>query len=416
MRAEHFWDKTPFPTHSLYVHVPFCAGRCAYCDFFSVPLGSCSSSTFDSYVSAVLEQAAKWTHMFGAGQFATIYIGGGTPTILGKELLRMLVQGLEPYAADECEWTIEANPESLDKEIVRMLADTKVSRISLGVQTLSKSQWPALGRVGSIEDSLRAIDLLKSSRFEVSVDLLAGIPYRAAGTAVYQEYIEAPLLRSLRAIAGKVPHISLYDLTIEEGTALQHRIADGELVLPDSDSLARARESADSLLAAHGYIRYEVSNYALPGHECRHNLAYWNMEPYLGLGSGAVSTLAYPADVHQRMLGSMVRLTGTKNLNHFIANPADIPPGVEIIDRPTAAFEVLMMGFRTAKGVDASRFSALFGVSIFKLIPSSLERWSKEIIQKDNRIAIHPRGFDILNRFLVECLEEMDQHRALLTT
>jgi len=416
MSAEHFTDKKPFPTRSLYVHIPFCAGRCAYCDFFSVPRGSCSPSTLASYVSAVLEQAAEWTQIFEAGEFVTIYIGGGTPTVLGTELLGTLVRGLEPYAANECEWTIEANPESLDEEAVQMLAETKVSRISLGVQTLSQSQWPILGRVGSIEDSLRAIELLGSSRFEVSVDLLAGIPYRASDAAGDPEYIEAQLLESLSALSGKVPHISMYDLTIEEGTVLQRRIVDGELVLPDTDSLARARESADGLLAAHGYIRYEVSNYALPGHECRHNLAYWNMDPYLGLGSGAVSTLAYPADAHQRMLGSMVRLNGTKNLKHFIARPADIPPEVEIIDKPTAAFEVLMMGFRTARGVDATRFSALFGIPILELIPSSLERWGGEIIQKDNHIAIHPRSFDILNRFLVECLEEMDENRAMLKT
>lgn len=413
MTAEHFMDKKPFPTRSLYVHIPFCAGRCAYCDFFSIPKGSCPHSTLASYIGAVLEQATEWTQIFEAGKFATIYVGGGTPTVLGTELLGTLVRGLEPYAANECEWTLEANPESLDEEILQMLAETKISRISLGVQTLSHSQWPILGRVGSVEDSLRAIELLGSSRFEVSADLLAGIPYLASDAEKAAEHSEAALLNNLRALIGKVPHISIYDLTIEEGTVLQHRIAGGELVLPDTDSLARARESADSLLAAYGYNRYEVSNYALPGHECRHNLAYWNMEPYLGLGSGAVSTLAYPADAHQQTLGFMARLNGMKNLEHFIARPVEIPPEVEIIDRQTAAFEVLMMGFRTAGGVDAARFYALFGIPVTALIPSSLERWSGEIIQKDNHIAIHPRNFDILNRFLVECLEEMGENRLM---
>lgn len=390
----------PFPIRALYVHVPFCAGRCSYCDFFSV---SARDYPGISYVDAVLEQAGLWSEKFGTGPFSTIYIGGGTPSVLRERALERLVKGLEPYAMDGCEWTIEANPESVNRPLLDMLAKSRVTRVSLGVQTLSSEEWPVLRRVGSVEDSKRAVDLVREYPFELSADLLLGIP-RPRGRAGSGEVM---LLESLEYLAERVPHISLYDLTLEEGTPLERQVVSGALVAPDADEMAEARDAANALLAGHGFRRYEVSNYAREGHECRHNVAYWNMEPYLGLGSGAVSTVQYPDAGGRPMLGGMVRITGRKDIARYIAAPAEMPDEVEYIDRKTALFEFLMMGFRTVRGVNTERIASLFGVDVAQIIPASLARWQREIVRGGHHIALKPRNFDILNRFLVECLEEL---------
>jgi oxygen-independent coproporphyrinogen-3 oxidase len=402
-------ETKPFPINSLYVHIPFCAGRCSYCDFFSVSARNCpqvfSLEYESSYVDAVLEQTQLWSEKFDAGPFSTIYIGGGTPSVLNEGVLERLVKGLEPYAASGCEWTVEANPESVHKSLLDMLAETKVTRISLGVQTLSHDEWPALQRVGSVEDSKRSIDLVREYPFELSVDVLAGIPQPQGRTEAWQSI----LLGSLEYLAERVSHISLYDLTLEEGTPLQRQVACGALVSPNADAMAEARDAANALLASRGFQRYEVSNYARSGHECRHNLAYWNMRPYLGVGSGAVSTIQYCDPEEEPMLGTMVRITGRKDSARYIAKPAEIPPEIEYIDRKTALFEFLMMGFRTARGVDTQRISSLFGVDVAQIIPSALARWKPGIVRGRHCIALHTRNFDILNRFLVECLEELDK-------
>jgi len=398
----------PFPIKSLYVHIPFCAGRCSYCDFFSISAQDrpqlFSSEHELAYVEAVLKQARLWTEAFKAGPFATIYVGGGTPSVLRERALERLLKGLEPYAMSGCEWTIEANPESLDRPLLDVLAESKVTRISLGVQTLSHEAWPVLRRVGSVEDSQRAIELVREYPFELSADLLLGIPKPRARA----ETGEGILIESLAYLVEKVSHISLYDLTLEEGTALQRQVACGALILPSADEMAEARDAANALLSENGFRRYEVSNYARPGHECRHNEAYWNMEPYLGIGSGAVSTIQYPDAERPSLLGGMIRMTGEKDIEGYVAAPAELPAAVEYIDRRTGLFEFLMMGFRTARGVDTQRIASLFGIDVAQVIPNSLARWSQEIIRSEHGIALRPRSFDILNRFLVECLEELD--------
>jgi oxygen-independent coproporphyrinogen-3 oxidase len=397
-----------FPISSLYVHIPLCAGRCSYCDFFSLSAEDDPQLFLRgyeiSYVDAVLEQTRRWSEEFNAGPFSTIYIGGGTPSVLSVEVLERLLRELAPYAASGCEWTIEANPESVHRPLLDMLARTKVTRISLGVQTLSREEWPVIRRIGSVEDSKRAIALIREYPFELSVDMLAGIPRPRRRTDTGKDM----LLDSLEYLAERVGHISLYDLTLEEDTPLQHQVARGELLPQSADEMAEVRDAANALLAGYGLQRYEVSNYARPGHECRHNVAYWNMEPYLGVGSGAVSTVQYADSERKRMLGGMVRITGGKDLTGYTAESTKIPPEVEYIDRKTALFEFLMMGFRTACGVDTERISSLFGVDVTQSIPSALARWESEIVRRDHHIALQARSFDILNRFLVECLEELE--------
>ncbi len=408
----HGFTKTaPFPIKALYVHIPFCAGRCSYCDFFSVSAQEhpqfFSHDRQMLYIDAVLEQARCWSQEFNAGPFSTIYIGGGTPSVLGEDALERLLRGLAPYAMEGCEWTIEANPESVDRSLLDMLAASNVTRISLGVQTLSSEAWPVLQRVGDVEKSKETIELVKEYPFELSADLLLGIPLRQGHTGTEKN----AFLESLTYLAERLSHISVYDLTLEEGAPLHRQVTCGALVAPSADELAQARDEAEALLSNYGFRRYEVSNYARDGHECKHNAAYWNMAPYLGLGSAAVSTIQYPEDEESPRLGCMIRTTGGKNIEQYMAAPTEISEPTEFIDRNTALFEFLMMGFRTSRGVDTQRIASLFGLDVAQIIPNSLARWRKEIIRTDRHIALRPRSFDILNRFLVECLEEMEERK-----
>lgn len=388
-----------FPLHSLYVHVPFCAGRCSYCDFFSVRANRYPHTV---YVDALLEQLNARTEGLGAGPFTTIYIGGGTPSVLDVRSLEKLLSGISEYAAKDCEWTIEANPESMSHQFLDTIAGSEVTRVSLGVQTLAEEEWPVLGRVGSVAESLAALERAREYPFELSADLLAGIPFPASGR-VQPDH----LLKSLAVLAPRVSHLSLYDLTLEPGTELERRVSSGELSLPDPDELAELRRVADAFLAESGFERYEVSNYALQGHECRHNAAYWNMEPYLGIGSGAVSTIHLRDSSDAERLGSLLRVTGIKDLERYMQAPSALLSEAEKIDRNTALFEFLMMGFRTSRGVDARRIVSLFGIELSTVLHSTFARWRNELIWRDAQVSLHPRNFDILNRFLVECLEEL---------
>lgn len=388
-----------FPSRSLYVHIPFCAGRCSYCDFFSV---LARRFPHHDYIEALLAQLRAWTAELGAGPFDTIYIGGGTPSVLEPPILEYLLSGISEYAAPGCEWSIEANPESLSIQLLDAFAESGVTRLSLGVQTLVEDEWTVLGRVGSVAESLAALERARRYPLELSADLLAGIPTKS-NVRSHPEYLK----RSLEKLAPLVSHLSLYDLTVEEGTALEHRIRSGELSMPDEDELAELRLSADTFLEGQGFARYEVSNYARQGKECRHSAAYWNMEPYLGVGSGAVSTLHLRDPERPARLSSLLRLTGVRDIARYIADPSSVPPDPEAVDRHTALFEFLMMGFRTTRGVDTERVGALFGVELSEVLPETLARWQNELWWHGPRVSLYPRNFDILNRFLVECLEEL---------
>lgn len=426
MKAQHYPDQAPFPVQRLYVHIPFCAGKCAYCDFYSVRTSSVGDSTLSAYVDAIMRQAERWTAQFNASAFRSIYVGGGTPTVLGPALLKRLVRNLEQYASESCEFTVEANPESLGDDIIDALADTRVNRLSLGMQTLSEREWPVLGRSGSVQASLDALERLvrHNLSWDLSADFLAGIPgpgEKAAGDST---------VSSLAAVADFVSHLSVYDLTIEEGTPLSMRIRRGELRAFNEERLSRLRKRVDSFLDRKGFVRYEISNYARPGHESSHNAGYWNYEPYLGLGAGAVSSLLYPAArtgdsapgaVHGEPasvpaapygeLGFVLRLNTAKKLHDYMMDPDaidDMHCTIEHIEKDTAAFEFLMMGFRMRQGIDRTRFARLFGLPVQDLIPDTLKKWQRDLVAQGDRLALEPGCLDILNRFLVDCLEEMD--------
>jgi putative oxygen-independent coproporphyrinogen III oxidase len=259
----------------LYVHLPFCASRCGYCAFV-VEVGSLDQR--DAYLEALRGEVA---HERGRlGDLDTVYLGGGTPTLMRPRRIATLLEDLAPLLAAGAEVSIEANPETVDRAAFAALRDAGVTRVSIGVQSFRPRLLSALDRTASADQARRAVACAIESGFSsVSVDLLFGVPGQTTGD------LEADMDE---VCALGVDHVSWYELEIKPHTALARM----GVVPPDDDWAADAYEGIVARLEAAGYRWYETANFARPGHECRHSLAYWTARDYLGVGVGAVSTVA----------------------------------------------------------------------------------------------------------------------------
>ena len=266
---------------ALYLHIPFCRAKCLYCDFDSRALTGCA---LEEAIGAYCEGLSAQVDAHGnAGELSaveTVYVGGGTPSLLGGRLVG-LVDLVRSYC-EPVEFTCEANPESFTLDLAQALRAAGVTRISLGVQSLNASELKAIGRIHSAEQAMLAVAQAKAAGFSTSCDVMCGLPGQTLDTF-------AETLRSL--VTLNPDHVSVYPLQLEEGTPLARMEEAGEMEVPDEDFQAQCMDLAAEVLEAAGYERYEVASYAKPGHRCRHNIAYWTGKPYLGLGRSAASML-----------------------------------------------------------------------------------------------------------------------------
>ena len=313
----------------LYLHVPYCAAKCPYCDFNSI---AGRADEHAAYVEALLTEVRRLPR----GPYATVFIGGGTPTMLGVRLLERLLSGVRTHLrlTDDYEWTCEANPGSSDAERFAVLAEHGVNRLSLGVQSTHQHHLRFLGRVHDAVEADRAIAAACAAVPRVSADLMFGLPGQS------EAEVEADLLLYRR---HRLEHASVYHLAFEPGTEFHARRSRGELADIDGDASRRLIELVTERLAGLGLDAYETSNFAVPGQECRHNLAYWRLADYHAAGAGAVSTLAGQ------------RLTREK---HPAAYIAAINAGHDAIWRRETISpierqrEAWMLGLRLAEGVE----------------------------------------------------------------
>ncbi|MBQ6649790.1 MAG: coproporphyrinogen III oxidase family protein [Atopobiaceae bacterium] len=263
---------------ALYLHVPFCAQKCRYCDFTSFATRE-EDPLMRRYVMMLQHQI---DHLGGNGlleECSTVYVGGGTPSMLGP-WLGWLCETATRWC-DVREVTCEANPESLTPEVLDVMAHNGVTRVSIGVQSLVDDELEALGRIHDAKRAHDAVALALDAGMDVSVDLMCGIPLQTE--ASWRETLDG-------VIAMGVGHVSVYPLQLEEGTPLERLVDDGVLEVPDDDEAAQMMETASDVLGAAGLARYEVASYAR-GNGCLHNRAYWTGQPYLGLGTSAASML-----------------------------------------------------------------------------------------------------------------------------
>ena len=271
----------PVKYRALYLHIPFCRAKCLYCDFDSRALTGCAlEEAIGAYCEGLSAQVDAHGNAGELSEVETVYVGGGTPSLLGGRLV-----GLVDYVRAYCEpveFTCEANPESFTLDLAQGLRAAGVTRISLGVQSLNASELKAIGRIHSAEQAMLAVAQAKAAGFSTSCDVMCGLPGQTLDTF-------AETLRSL--VTLNPDHVSVYPLQLEEGTPFARMEEAGEMEVPDEDFQAQCMDLAAEVLEEAGFERYEVASYAKPGHRCRHNIAYWTGKPYLGLGRSAASML-----------------------------------------------------------------------------------------------------------------------------
>lgn len=341
---------------ALYLHIPFCQSKCAYCDFDSVAASSLDDAR--AAQACYLDRLTNRVDAFGTAGLLdgvrTVYIGGGTPSLLGMRLVE-LVRSVMQWCAPE-EFTCEANPESFTSSLALQLARAGVTRISLGVQSLQEEELKAVGRIHSAAQALEAIYYAKDAGLDVSCDLMCGLPLQTQDSWA-------------KSVAGLIEagpcHVSIYPLTVEDGTPLALKVDSGRLVLPDEDEQADEMELARRFLVEAGFAPYEVASYALPGHACRHNIAYWTGIEYLGLGRSAASMLSRDTfRMSSSLFSDLAPLDGAARIRVLQTDDAASAFEIEQLGIREAKAEDLMLACRMTRGIPQElllRASAVFG-------------------------------------------------------
>ena len=356
--------------NSLYVHIPFCRHICAYCDFPKVLYRDDWAS---SYIGALFSEFS----FRKVGKCKTLYLGGGTPTSLKEGDLASLLSFLSPYLEKGGEWTVEANPETLNREKVALLAKYGVNRVSIGMQTSSPSLLEILGRKHRFEDVRRAVALLKEAGIDnVNVDLMYGVPNES----------EEDLRNDLQAVLSLgLTHISAYSLILEEGTSF---FAKGVKPL-DDDAQQGQFDIVKKTLGENGFERYEISNFAKEGYRCKHNLAYWKDERYYGLGLGAAGYLG------------KTRYVNTKNLSKYLR--AQYEGESETLGEASEKEDFLLTNLRLVEGFPLDGWRKRFGEDFLLSHKDKIDELRGRgllRVEKGN-LACTERGLDLLDTVLL---------------
>lgn len=328
---------------ALYVHVPFCARKCAYCDFTSVRTHK-DDPGMAEYANDLMMQIRACTDAGLLDSCTTAYIGGGTPSLLGAQILSSLVASIRKACPRIIELTCEANPDSLTDDVITAARDAGATRLSVGVQSFDDDELRALGRLHTAAQARDRVQAAVASGLDVSVDLMCAIPEQT------DESWERTLAQTLTLGVG---HISVYPLAIEEGTPFGERFDGVPTPWNDEDMQAARMEMAELMLQDAGYARYEVASYALHGKECAHNTAYWTGVPYLGLGRGAASMLGTGAYEAAR---SVIDWLPEREPDAFRMRFSTLDQEVEFMNEREAWAEDLMLGMRLTRGLPQERF------------------------------------------------------------
>ncbi|MHB0856916.1 MAG: radical SAM family heme chaperone HemW [Anaerolineae bacterium] len=371
----------------VYVHIPFCRAKCAYCDFISS--ANCESS-FSPYLQALERELTLRVESWQTVRFDSLYLGGGTPTVLPPlaltQLLELLLDHLD--VSSDAEITLEANPGTVGPTMLRALRVAGYNRLSLGFQSLEEAELTTVGRIHTPDEALAAWRHARAAGFDnVNVDLMYGLPGQTLTS--WRSSLQRVLLL-------RPEHLSLYGLTLEEGTPLAKRVASGELPLPDDDLAADMYELACALLNDAGYAHYEISNWALgrgegadeevvPALASRHNLKYWHNACYLGLGLAAHS------------YDGRRRTANVTDLSAYIARLSEGQMPVEMGEEPTLEQrlgETMMLGLRLSVGVSWEAFRSRFGLELEQVYGKEIRTMQEDgLLDVDGRgIRLTPRG------------------------
>jgi oxygen-independent coproporphyrinogen-3 oxidase len=381
----------------LYIHIPFCKRKCAYCDFLSFAL---DAKEQELYMQALFREIRAVSKRYKDRLVTTVFIGGGTPSCIAYEMIERLMDVLSDCFrfAPEAEVSMEANPGTIQKESVSAYRRAGINRISIGLQSANDKELQTLGRIHTWRDFLAGYDLLRKAGFDnLNIDLMSALPGQSVRS--YEQ-----TLKSVCAL--KPEHISAYSLIIEEGTPFYDsyyedslRQADGEKTawLPDEEQMRAIDILTREYLAGCGYLRYEISNYAKPGRECKHNIGYWKRKDYLGFGLGASSLVDEMRFSNTRDLKKYLQMAQTQE---FVYETFDILTKKEQME------EFMFLGLRMCEGISRERFARKFGVEIEGIYADVLAKYRKMdlLYASKGRIALTEEGMDVSNVILADFL------------
>ena len=377
----------------LYLHIPFCERKCAYCDFLSAPA---DLPVRISYIKKLQEEIAYYGSEFEEYQVSSIFLGGGTPTILEGYQLAAILETVKKYfrLVADAEITVECNPGTLTAGKAEKLVQAGFNRLSMGLQSADDRELQLLGRIHNFAQFLESYDLARKAGFEnINVDLMSALPGQTLKS--WQNTLQ-------KVTALRPEHISAYSLIIEEGTPFYERFAEDERIreegghprlLPEEAIERQMYELTQRFLHTKGYERYEISNYAKPGSECRHNCGYWTRKDYLGLGLGASSLVG-----HQRFQNTSDLKEYLEQEYHHIHT--------ETLDKKSEMEEFMFLGLRLMAGISRQQFEKTFQVTLDSVYGEVLRKLKSELLIEEvaGYVRLTEYGIDVSNYVLSEFL------------
>lgn len=373
----------------LYLHMPFCVRKCAYCDFLSFPSGA---ETQRMYAKRLMEDIDVMGKRYGEILVETIFIGGGTPSVPDSGLIVEIMEHVRHafHVADGAEISMEANPGTVTREKLTDYRKAGINRLSFGLQSANDRELKLLGRIHTWAEFLESFTLARECGFaNLNIDLMSALPGQTCES--WKE--------TLSRVTDLDPeHISAYSLIIEEGTPFGERYGseEGRKLLPDEDSEREMYHETKRFLKDCGYERYEISNYAKPGRECRHNIGYWTGVPYLGLGLGASSYL------------DGCRFTVNPDMKQYLEEKPGMFVDSEKLTKKDMEEEFFYVGLRMTAGVSLSEFERRFGISAKEVYPGLMETFVKEKAARfeGDRFVLTDYGLDVSNYIMAQFLQD----------
>ena len=373
----------------LYLHMPFCVRKCAYCDFLSFPSGA---KTQRMYAKRLMEDIGVMGKRYGEIPVETIFIGGGTPSVPDSGLIVEIMEHVRHafHVADGAEISMEANPGTVTREKLTDYRKAGINRLSFGLQSANDRELKLLGRIHTWAEFLESFMLARECGFaNLNIDLMSALPGQTCES--WKE--------TLSRVTDLDPeHISAYSLIIEEGTPFGERYGseEGRKLLPDEDSEREMYHETKRFLKDCGYERYEISNYAKPGRECRHNIGYWTGVPYLGLGLGASSYL------------DGCRFTVNPDMKQYLEEKPGMFTDIEKLTKKDMEEEFFYVGLRMTAGVSLSEFERRFGISAKEVYPGLMETFVKEKAARfeGDCFVLTDYGLDVSNYIMAQFLQD----------
>ena len=375
----------------LYLHIPFCVRKCAYCDFLSSPE---NGETIENYVEALIREIKAYQALSLNDIVVTIFLGGGTPSVLEGNQMERIFEALHEVfeIAEDAEITVEANPGTVTQEKLSAYRKLGINRISFGLQSADNGELKLLGRIHTYEQFLESYEMARTAGFtNINIDLISAIPKQTVRS--WEETLK-------RIIRLKPEHISAYSLIIEEGTSFAKLYGEGsplERDLPSEEEERLMYEKTEEILGENGYHRYEISNYAKPGFACRHNIGYWKRTDYLGFGPSAAS-----------LFGNR-RWTNTADRSLYLKACGaleKIREDEEILSRQDAMEEFMFLGLRMTQGISTAEFEEKFGKEIHAVYGGVLKKYeAMHLLQEHSgRLALTRDGISVSNVILADFL------------